>query len=278
MRRSDHAPLSRHATDRVDWTGEVAIRLLQYSLIAALLAISLAIGGYSLLLAFGRRPPATISPISIEPFAEMPAPERLPRHPSFVPASAERPRSILAMELAPLVVEVRDLPAEFTEGAGVALFQPELQAMWSWLPLTNARRVDGSLSLSSRAPRTPLRVVIAAGEESARQGYWLSVEGAGDRDHDEPIVLRAPVQEVRVRAVTDPAGHQQLLRLRRVGDDEWRPQAAFRNGSRATTEQGHLDLVLGPGTYRLAPWTGQGWSPVPIHVPGPAEITAVFRR
>lgn len=257
----------------------LAIRLLLYLLVATVLAVSIAIGGYSLLLSLGKEPATPVRAVTIESFATLPEPKRLARRPSVVPASFRDEDSILVINLEPLVLEVRDLPTNFRAGAGIAVFQPELQAMFSWLPLAEAEQSEsGSLTLQTEAPTGQLKIVVAPSEEAARRGYWLAVNMDDEDAREAPTVLSVPVQEVRVRVVTVPALHERLLRLRREGDDHWRPEAAFQTSSHTATEQGHVDLVLGPGTYQLTPWTGSDWEAIPIHVPGPAEVTTRFRR
>ena len=248
-------------------------------LVAAALAVSITIVGYSLVLSLGKEPVTPAPAVTIEPFAALPEPDRLPRRPSVVPASFRDEDSLLVMDLEPLTLEVADLPTEFLTGAGVGIFQPELQAMFSWLPLAEAEPAqNGNLSFQTRAPTGDLRIVVAPNEDAARRGYWLAATLDEESGRESAIVLRVPVQKVRVRVVTVPAIHERLLRLRRADDDGWRPDAAFQTDAHTATEQGIVDLALGPGIYQLTPWTGADWEAIPIHVPGPTEVMTRFRR
>ena len=216
-------------------------------------------------------------PVSIEALPTLPAPARLERRPSFVPASASVAESSLTLGRKRLAVEIAGVPTEFVPTAGVAIFETGFGVMASWLPLDQAQRNEGRYVFATQAPDTDLRITCAANEKTAARGYWAAIDVPADRDPTATITLSSPVQTVRVHIVTNPIKHGQLMHVRRVDDVRWRPHSAFTTSAR-TTVASNLDLVLGPGTYELVPWSSGEWIPVLLRVPGPNEITARFDR
>jgi len=243
-------------------------------LIALLLAVALAVAGYSLLLA-ARQPPVGVgAPVSLSHIPVLPEPEPLPRRASFVPASAERSQRPFPPPLRTLTIEIDHLPASLWLTAGVAVFD-DADLCCAWIPLPKAGTGGPRLALQARVPAgVPLRLCVAASEAAARSSYWASAEVAADLPPDPRVRIDVPVQEVVVHAASLLASRAAAMRLRRVGEPGWVPTTAFAGAPQADA-RGDIHLQLGPGAYELVPWTGADQAML-LFVPGPREVTARF--
>ena len=252
------------------------IRALLHVLIAFVLAVTLAVVGYVVMLSLRQEPVAAGTPSPMSRLPSLPEPDRLPRRASFAPASAGGQHTFPA-EMRPLAILVRDLPAARRETAGVAVYD-EIGAHVAWLPLRDATESDGALRVETSAPTNcELRVVVADAYATARNGYWCKLELPANLPLDAVPELRAGVQDVLVHTSSTERTVAGALRLRRLGDATWIPRTAF--VSRSDRDQpGVLTLRLGPGSYEVLPWTEGTSAPVAITVPGPSSIDATFAK
>lgn len=229
-----------------------------------------------MLLAVRSEPVAASAPAVLDTLPDLEEPERLPRRPSFVPATADMAPGAAMGPAGTLAIELSGVPPAHRANAGVAVFEPGFGAQLAWLPLP-AEEAGDTVELSVAVPRgVPLRVTVAPAERAARHGWWHAVDVAAERGAG-PLRLRVPVQRVRVNVTTDPPGLGPAVRLRRTDAPAWVPLAAF-DGPPGAGRDARLELVLGPGSYELVPWSGGGWQPFALVVPGPGEVTANFRR
>jgi len=242
--------------------------------VALLIAVAVAVAGYAALLALRRGPADGVDPVSLMPVPALPQPERLPRRPSFAPASLPVFDDSLGNVARPLTIEIRDLAESLAAAAGVAVVDDVTSAVLEWLPLAGVPRQGDRLQLLTQAPaRRPLAVCLASSAATARFGFWSRTTIAAD-GQPASVQLAAKAQWVTVRPVTLPAGGGQDLRLRRVGEPQWR---CLDRAPEPSTD-GSTRFLLGPGDYELVPWTDGPWLPVRLGVPGPNEVTAAFER
>lgn len=239
-----------------------------------MLAVTLVVVGYVVVLSLRHEPVATGTPAPMSRLPKLPEPDRLPRRASFAPASAEGPRTFPA-ELRPLSILVRDLPASERATAGVAVYD-DLFAHVAWLPLRDATEVDGGLRVATNAPTgRELHLVVAPAYATARNGYWCKLDLPANPDPEAVPELSAAVQDVVVDAASSPRPITNALKLRRTDDPTWLPRTAFVNGTEPD-QHGQIRLRLGNGTYELLPWAEGAFAAITITVPGPTTIAADF--
>lgn len=250
------------------------IRALLQVLIALVLAVTLVVVGYVVMLSLRHEPVATGTPVPMSRLPKLPDPDRLPRRASFAPASAEGPRAF-PPELRPLSILVRSLPAAERATAGVAVYD-DLFAHVAWLPLRDATEVDGGLRVATSAPTgRELHVVVAPAYAIARNGYWSKLDLPANLDPEAVPELDAALQDVVVHAAASSRPIANALKLRRTDDPTWVPRTAFVHGV-DPDQHGQIHLRLGKGTYELLPWAEGTFAPIAITVPGPATIPADF--
>jgi hypothetical protein len=218
-------------------------------------------------------PAAATRPIALTPAPTLGAPERLPRRPSFVPASASIFRAGTGSgEPRNLQIDLHGLPASIAPEAGVAVFDAVMDVQLEWLPIAGLERSQGIVSLRTTAKAAPLRLALAASEASARNGWFSRLELPADRDEHAPVALPAAVQTVTVQLDAQSQNELHDLRLRRTDDPSWRP---FAMGSHLQPDaKGVLVLTLGPGDYCLSTITGGLPQELRITVPGPSQLSA----
>jgi hypothetical protein len=236
--------------------------------------VALAVAGYSLLLAVRQPPVGAGAPVSLSKIPALPEPKPLPRRASFVPASAEPSKRAFPPQLRTLTIEIDHLPASLWLTAGVAVFD-DADFCCAWVPLPKAGTGGPRITVAARVPAgEPLRACVAASEAAARASYWASAQIAAELPSDSRVRIDVPVQEVVVHAASLSASLAAAVRLRRVGEPGWAPTTAFAGAPQADA-RGDIHMLLGPGAYELAPWTGAEQAML-LFVPGPREVTARF--
>ncbi len=243
-------------------------------LLALVIAVTLGVIGYLVLLSLHQDPLQPSAPPTLAEMRDLPEPKRLARRPSFAPAAAGRDAFPRAMRS--LGIEVRGLSPELLEGSGVGVFDQHDHEV-AWLPLANATARNGALTVTTSAPEGRLRLVVASDAATARNSYWTSVDWPAEAPPEQVAELRAEVQQVTVRCATEDRAIATTLRLRRQGDARWAPRTAFVDGA-APLRDGSLRLQLAAGTYEITPWNEGAFATTVISVPGPALVDAKFLR
>lgn len=232
-----------------------AIRFLATAFAALLIAVGIAVAGYSFLLSL--RQPAVVT--TAQPDLELrllvvPAPRLLKLearpHAFATPAALvgairadQRPARLLVRGLDRDIVNPGDATSS---SAGVAVFAPTTGARLAWHPLADATVSPDGLVIELTPPSAPFVVTVAPDEASAEHGY-LARATLDPRGNIRDFSMTAPV--VRVRLVTAngrPAGPFQLVR---VGARDWLAQGAAAGGLRL--DDGSVTLVLGAGDYEV---------------------------
>ncbi len=235
-------------------------------------AVALAAAGYALLLAVRQTPVDAGERPSLGSIPTLPEPARLPRRPSFVPASLPAATREFPAPTRSLRATVLDLPARHAAAACIGAVDAT-GALCAVRALSEGTATAGGVQIDLAVPADgELRVVVAGAVATARRGYWCSAPVAPQA---AAVELRVPVQDVLVHVGALTRQYAAALRLRRSGDAEWAPVDVGRS-SLGVDRKGDLALVLGPGQYELAPWLGGPWQPVVLTVPGPTEVTATF--
>ncbi len=238
--------------------------------------MALAAAGYALLLAIRQAPVGAGDPARLTQIPVLPEPSRLPRRPAVAPASSPTRGQAFVPERHSLGIEVTGLPDPWLATAGVAIYDP-LESQCAWLPLAGVPSRDGVRFVSGSVPAgSSLRITVARNEASARTGYWLSTD-VGSEAATARLRLAVPVQQVLVLGTGIDKALGSALRLRRVSDPRWLPIEAQTTAPSVDAGNLRLPLLLGPGDYELAPWTGTA-PPLRLSVPGPAEVVATFAR
>lgn len=189
-----------------------------------------------------------------------------------VPAAAAPPPATPRLHR----VVLRGVPRQrLGDRAGVAVFDPRTGIDFHWAPLLAATAgEDGAVELTVRAPEREVVLALSTAREHAHHGYLASTI----------VRLPAPPEQAvefdaNVTATTFVLGGGRRragpLQLARVGDAEWLPLAAARNGlyvEPGEAETGGTTILLGAGEYELVdpidPAARQRFS-----VPAPGPIT-----
>ena len=80
-------------------------------------------------------------------------------------------------------MQLRDLPTELPDGAGVAVFMADTGGLVDWLPLPATALAQGMASFTIEVlADPPLRVTVAPSERAAHVGYWIEELVPGPRD------------------------------------------------------------------------------------------------
>ena len=250
---------------------EATIRFLLQLLLACLIAASALVGGYALAISLRQEPDQATAPVTMTPAPILAEPARLPHRPTFAPASARLFQQARDKKQH-LSILIQGLPDNLIASTGIAILDAELDRTLEWLPLAGLKRSNnGTLEVTAEVfSQTSLHIALATNEATARRGYFCRLAIAKDHAKDSPIVLAATVQQVTVQLGKGESILAPDLRLRRLGDNLWRPLSM---GARPTPDaNGALTLTLGEGEYELAPWTGDSWQPLKITVPGPMQL------
>ncbi len=250
------------------------IRTLLTILVAVVLAATLLILGYVAMLSLRQRPVdgAPAAPLSTMP--ELPEPDRLPRRPSFVPAAAAGSRAF-PPTLQGRQAVVAGLRPDLRESASLFVYDG-LGMHVARAPLAGLPLDDAGIRVAFEAPTgQALQLVVAGDEETARTGYWARLLVDADAPADAPLRIEAVVQDVTLELMQALRTHSAALRLRRIGDEDWLPRAAFVAGN-APDEHGMLRLRLGAGRYEARPHGDDAAAPILLTVPGPDLIRASF--
>lgn len=250
---------------------EATIRFLLQLLLACLIAASALVGGYALAISLRQEPDQATAPVTMTPAPILAEPARLPHRPTFAPASARLFQQARDKKQH-LSILIQGLPDNLIASTGIAILDAELDRTLEWLPLAGLTRSNnGTLEVTAEVfSQTSLHIALATNEATARRGYFCRLAIAKDHAKDSPIVLAATVQQVTVQMGKGESILAPDLRLRRLGDNLWRPLSM---GARPTPDaNGALTLTLGEGEYELAPWTGDSWQPLKITVPGPMQL------
>jgi hypothetical protein len=267
------------AEPRLVAPGRPSIRLLIQLLIALLLTSTIAVTGYAVVVQSKARPAEAKPAAVIEPLPTLPEPRRPARRPSFVPASASGPTNALRPAQGTLVIEVvrgaDGIPDDLLETAGVAVIDAELDSIVSWIPLRSGLEQEDRVVLQANAPKSKLRLALAASEATARRGAWY-VHEVQTLEPSQPIRLTPRLHRIELQATTEPSGLNTALQLRREGDPQWLPLAAFLHGHGLAPE-GSTELLLSAGRYKLQP-LGEGWNELTFDVPGSKSLQAHFTR
>ncbi len=236
----------------------------------------MAVGGYALLLAARRGPPPVADAPGTAPRAETPAaPDRLPRRPSVVPASAEL-APVMPQADVELTIELDGDLAALGPRAGVAVLDGFSGAQLAWLPLRGdddqARR-----RLSTRVPRGSHHLHLAADPELQRHAFWTATTVIAD-----PATAPCAAQLSAARhPVTfecrrgDAPAPDLLLEIGRPDAPHWRLAAAA-GALQVTDAEGRLGLALAPGRYTVRV-VGDDAAPLRFEVPAPAPVTLTLR-
>lgn len=235
--------------------------------------MTLAIGAYVVVLSLKKEPLAATDPAALPTLPRLPEPARLPRRASFLPASADG-KQTFPPEVRDLAVLVREAPEDLARTGGVAIHD-DRSGLVAWLPLAGATAAGDALRVTAKVPQhTQLAITVAPLRDTSRTSYAVRALVAPDST-EETIELRAPLQDVVVRATATDKTLASALRLRRVDDAEWTPRHAFAQSERPDAH-GLLRLRLAPGEYELRPWADGVFEPVRFAVPGPREVEAAF--
>jgi hypothetical protein len=250
---------------------EPPIRFLATILASLLLAVGLAIAGYSFLLTLRRAPLPTVDPEPPATARQVPAPARLPADPTLrrepVPASvAAAPKSAMRLSIA-----LQNVPPGLDPAtAGVALFATDTGAEFQWLPLSACR--DGAVLEAATTVVGSLTATLATDRGHARHGYLAQKTQTFARAHrqGETLILDAASQTVRFE-LANTAHRAGPLALRRVDDPNWQASTAAPTGLQCRGKEA-VEVLLGAGVYELA-------DPIDaalvqrFTVPSPAPIT-----
>lgn len=235
--------------------------------------MTLAIGAYAVVLSLKKEPLAATDPATLPTLPKLPEPTRLPRRASFVPASAEG-KQTFPPEVRDLAVLVREAPEDLVRTGGVAIHD-DRSGLVAWLPLSSAAAAGDALRVTAKVPQgSQLAITVAPLRDTSRTSYAVRALVAADST-EETIELRAPLQDLLLRATATDKTLASALRLRRIDDAEWTPRHAFAQSDRPDAH-GLLRLRLAPGEYELRPWAEGAFEPVRFAVPGPREIESTF--
>jgi hypothetical protein len=234
-----------------------------------LLAIGLAVAGYSYALTLQRGQRPTAEPDPAAQTRQVPTPTRLAPDPGLrrqpVPASV----GVEPTAAVPLTIVVENLPSALDPGtAGVALFATETGAEFRWLPLAAAR--DGKVFETTSNVVGSLTATVAAAPEQARHGYLAAAERTFARANraGETLTLDASAQQVQF-GLANPEHRAGPLQIRRVGDARWHARATAPTGLLCRGKE-VVVLLLGAGDYELVDPIDQQVSQrftVPSHSP-----------
>ncbi|MBL8731643.1 MAG: hypothetical protein JNN13_04655 [Planctomycetes bacterium] len=241
-----------------------------------LLAVALAVGGYSLLLAWQRADLALAArPTWTDP-PRLPAAAPLPRAtgvapilPASVTKSASRRR---------LTVQFEHLPPDLASAAaGVATFASSSGSDLQWRPLLGATpTLDTTHTVTIEAGTAATSVTLALGPEFARHGYLARAEvAAGDRD----AMLTIDAMAAAVTFTLPPgASFAGPFCLQRIDDAAWLSMSTGSSGlclqpGRAT------QVLLGRGSYRLCdPLSPQNSQPFEVPAVTQLAVSPVLAR
>lgn len=218
-------------------------------MVALLLAVGLALGGYCALLAWRRpSPPPASGPYAATAVAPLALPTRLPTNPDFgrVALAANDRRPGISV---PVTVRVHGVPAGWnTASAGVALFPSDGSRGLVWLPLATAAQQAGSLVLQYELARGgEVVATLAAARAYALHSYLArcitQVEDATTIDID------ATAQHTGFK-LSAGGKHLGPFRITRTDDPHWLPMDVATTGLTLASDA-PIWLWLGRGSYEL---------------------------
>lgn len=239
--------------------------------------MALAVGGYSLLLAWQRQSLTQEAAPTWSLTTQLPAATPLPRDadavPDFLPASATRSATSRT-----LTVQFDHVPPELpATTAGVATFTSASGSDLHWCPFAAATPASGpSRTLTVRASTAATSVTLAIGPEFARHGYLVRAEvPAGD--HDATLTIDATAVELTF-TLPPAATFAGPFCLQRVDDAAWLSMSTGPSGlclqpGRATR------VLLGRGSYRLSdPLAPQNHQPFEVPAVTQLALTPALAR
>jgi len=222
---------------------------------AALIAVGLAIAGWTALLALGRGPVHTAPPRAIADLPRPPAPERLPG--GFDVRREASAADAIWQDGAPVdvAIRVRNLPKELLGAETGLAVMAETGADFDWVPLAETTAApDGALIATSKSHAgDKLSVTLATSRAFARHGYLARSIARVKREPAGAIAeIPFDVDVATVRLQLPPTARRAgPLQLRRVDDPQWLPIHCAPNGITLVGDSPQ-DLLLGAGQYELS--------------------------
>lgn len=182
-------------------------------------------------------------------------PERLPAAPPHGPAEASSLTSRPPVRGFAIPIRVQGVPDELRadRGAGIATFQAETGADFTWSPLSAATAgADGSLLVTTTAfARGEIVITLASDRRFARHGYVARRSLVPPASGVTTALVDFPVQTGTVLLrLREPAASTTSMRLLRRDDPLWLPMQQGGSGL-VLPVGGELRLLLGAGDYEL---------------------------